>query len=113
MRRTTAVIAVIAAFAGAAWAEPGAAQPAAGDRAAPPAQVKPDAACPPDARGTTPGRGGTNAPDLSDKLADSKGVICPPAGVDPAMPVAPPGGGEIKVVPPPGSPGGDQSVQPK
>jgi hypothetical protein len=50
---------------------------------------------------------------LSDKLAQSKGVICPPAGVDPQMQIAPPSGGHLKVIPPPGSPGGDPNVQPK
>lgn len=96
-----------------------AAQPAAGDRptqSSPtlPAQMQPDPACPPDARSNTPStRGQGDAPDLSDKLANSNGVICPPAGVDPEMHVPPPGGGDIKVIPPPGSPGGNQNVQPK
>ena len=74
------------------------------------------ATCPPDVKGEPPtvgGGGGGNSPPLSDKLADSKGVICPPAGVDPQMRQAPPEGGAMKVIPPPGSPGGDQSVQPK
>jgi hypothetical protein len=59
--------------------------------------------------GTTEGRGG----DLSDKLAQSHGVICPPSGVDPDVRVPPPAGGDIKIIPPPGTPGGDPSVQPK
>jgi hypothetical protein len=50
---------------------------------------------------------------LSDQLAQSNGVICPPAGVDPAMRQAPPSGGAIKVIPPPGSPGANPDVQPK
>jgi hypothetical protein len=29
------------------------------------------------------------------------------------MQVAPPGGGQLKVIPPPGTPGGDQRLQPK
>ncbi|HLH89844.1 MAG TPA: hypothetical protein VKX28_15435 [Xanthobacteraceae bacterium] len=49
----------------------------------------------------------------SDKLANSNGVICPPAGVDPDMRVPPPQGGTLKVVPPPGTPGGDQRTIPK
>jgi len=71
------------------------------------------AACPPDVKGEPPtvGRGGSKS--LSDELADSKGVICPPSGLDQDMQVTPPGGGHLKVVPPPGSPGGDQNVQPK
>ena len=51
--------------------------------------------------------------DLSDKLAHSNGVICPPPGVDPDMRVPAPQGGTLKVVPPPGTPGGDQRVIPK
>jgi hypothetical protein len=50
---------------------------------------------------------------LSDQLAESKGVICPPAGVDPQMRQAPPEGGAMKVIPPPDSPGGNPNVQPK
>jgi hypothetical protein len=51
--------------------------------------------------------------DLSDRLADSKGVICPPAGVDPGLSAPPPGGGRTPVIPPPGTPGGDPGIQPK
>jgi len=40
-------------------------------------------------------------------------VICPPAAIDRDMEVKPPGGGQLKVIPPPGTPGGDQGVQPK
>ena len=70
------------------------------------------AACPPDVQ-TPPTVGGPSSPNLSEKLADSKGVICPPAGVDPEIRVPPPGGGELKVIPPPGTPGGNPDVQPK
>jgi hypothetical protein len=52
--------------------------------------------------------------DLSEKLARSGGVICPPEHVDPEMKQpTPPTGGAMPVIPPPGSPGGDRSVQPK
>jgi hypothetical protein len=51
--------------------------------------------------------------DLSDKLARSNGVICPPPGVDPDIHVPPPQGGALRVVPPPGTPGGDQRTIPK
>ena len=72
------------------------------------------AACPPDVKGEPPTvGGGGSSQSLSDKLAQSKGVICPPAGVDQEMQVAPPDGGRLRVIPPPGSPGGDQNVQPK
>jgi hypothetical protein len=77
--------------------------------AQPAQQIAPDRNCPPETRQNTPG---ANTGTLSDKLAESRGVICPP-GVDPAMVQQPPAGGTIKVVPPPGSPGGDPNVQPK
>jgi hypothetical protein len=69
--------------------------------------------CPPDVKGEPPTVGGGGSQSLSDKLAQSKGVICPPAGVDREMQVAPPDGGKLRVIPPPGTPGGDQGVQPK
>jgi hypothetical protein len=50
---------------------------------------------------------------LSDKLAQSDGVLCPPAGVDPEMHAPAPEAGKTPVIPPPGSPGGDPSVRPK
>jgi hypothetical protein len=71
------------------------------------------ATCPPDVKGDPPTVGGRSSESLSDKLAQSKGVICPPAGVDREMQVTPPGGGQLKVIPPPGTPGGDPNVQPK
>jgi len=67
---------------------------------------------------TTVGKGGegtqNNATgDLSDKLAKSGGVICPPEHVDPEIRQPTPPGGAMPVIPPPGSPGGDPSIQPK
>ena len=50
---------------------------------------------------------------LSDKLAKSDGVLCPPGGVDSEMHVPSPNAGNTPVIPPPGSPGGDPSVRPK
>lgn len=55
----------------------------------------------------------TGSGTLSDRLADSKGVICPPSGVDPGLTTPPPNGGRMPVIPPPGTPGGDPSLQPK
>jgi hypothetical protein len=49
---------------------------------------------------------------LSDKLARTDGVLCPP-NVDPEIKAPTPNAGKTPVIPPPGSPGGDQSVQPK
>jgi hypothetical protein len=50
--------------------------------------------------------------DLSDKLSQTNGVICPP-DVDPDMKAPTPNTGKMPVVPPPGSPGGNPNVQPK
>ena len=49
---------------------------------------------------------------LSDKLARTDGVICPP-NVDPEIRAPTPQGGKMPVIPPPGSPGGDPTVRPK
>jgi len=68
---------------------------------------------------STVGQGGaardqkTGETSLSEKLARSDGVICPPANVDPEIKAATPPGGSMPVIPPPGSPGGDQSLHPK
>ena len=51
--------------------------------------------------------------NLSDKLARSSGVICPPKNADPEIKQPTPLGGAMPVIPPPGTPGGDQSIQPK
>src|SRR5215212_4185437 len=71
--------------------------------------------CAPSERLQTDGK----APDakagepLSDKLARTDGVICPP-NVDPEIRApTPPSGNKMPVIPPPGSPGGDPSIQPK
>jgi hypothetical protein len=60
---------------------------------------------------STVGRAGGD--QLGDKLAQSDGVLCPPSNVDPAMRAPAPEAGKMPVIPPPGSPGGDQSVRPK
>jgi hypothetical protein len=62
--------------------------------------------------GTAPQTLGSGAGTLSDKLAQTDGVICP-ADVDPDIKVPTPQGGSMPVIPPPGSPGGDPSVRPK
>jgi hypothetical protein len=71
------------------------------------------AACPPGTGRDPPAVGKESGRSLSDQLAESKGVICPPSGVDPQMRQPPPQGGAMKVIPPPGSPGGDPDVHPK
>jgi hypothetical protein len=55
----------------------------------------------------------TGSANLSDELSRSKGVICPPAGIDPGISAPPVGGGVTPVIPPPGTPGGDPSIVPK
>ena len=55
----------------------------------------------------------TTGENLSDKLARTDGVICPPANAGVDMKVPAPETGKMPVIPPPGSPGGDQSVRPK
>ena len=49
---------------------------------------------------------------LSDKLARTDGVLCPPR-TDPDIAEKPPAGGAMKVIPPPGTPGNQPEVQPK
>jgi hypothetical protein len=81
-------------------------------------QLDPKACAHSDTQATV-GQGGTRMqqPDgggnLSEKLARSDGVICPPDQVDPEIKAPTPPGGPMPVVPPPGSPGGDPSVRPK
>jgi hypothetical protein len=59
----------------------------------------------------TTGQGGEQ---LTDKLARSDGVLCPPAGVDPDIRVpAPSTGSNMPVIPPQGSSGSDSSMRPK
>jgi hypothetical protein len=69
--------------------------------------------CPPDVKGDNPTVGRSNSRSLSDEFALSNGVICPPAALDRDMEVKPPGGGHLKVIPPPGAPGEDQGMRPK
>ena len=56
---------------------------------------------------------GQRTEPLSDKLARSDGVLCPPAGIDPEIRAPTPDTGKTPVIPPPGSPGGDPTIRPK
>jgi hypothetical protein len=56
---------------------------------------------------------GRNAEPLSDRLARSDGVLCPPGGVDSEMRVPAPNTGTTPVIPPPGSSNVDPNVRPK
>ena len=107
---------ILAATSGAAGAQ---APPA---PATPPAQTAPPA--PPPAANCAPTRttpnGGvvpegttTGQAPLGDTLAKSDGVVCPPSGVDPELRAPTPDTGNMPVIPPPGSPGGDPTVRPK
>lgn len=73
-----------------------------------PEKVEPEA---PATTGSTSGGGAT----LSDKLQATDGVIRPPENIAPDMrtPAPVPNPGTTPVIPPPGSPGGNLSVDPK
>ena len=62
----------------------------------------------PQENGTT--GSGEHSESLSDKFDRSDGVLPPPADVDPEPA---PDVGTTRVIPPPGSPGGDPTVRPK
>jgi hypothetical protein len=68
----------------------------------------PEQIAPPDKK---PPPGNTN---LSETLSEQKGTLRPPP-VDPGIqaPLPPRGQGTMPVIPPPGTPGGDQRVVPK
>ena len=63
----------------------------------------------PSVGGDTTGSGGSG----SRQLSESGGIVCPPAGIDPGIEEPPPAGGTLRIIPPPGSPRGDQSIVPK
>jgi hypothetical protein len=51
---------------------------------------------------------------LSERLDRSKGVIQPPQVIDQSMQVTPPNpDSRMPVIPPPGTPGGDRTLEPK
>jgi len=50
---------------------------------------------------------------ISEKLARTDGVLCPPETIDPEMKIPAPPGGTIQVIPAPGTPGGDPTLRPK
>ena len=80
---------------------------------APPTLSQPSNPCLPGTGNNAASNETTGSRTLSDQLSQSKGVICPPAGIDPGISVPPIGGGRTPVIPPPGTPGGDPSIQPK
>jgi hypothetical protein len=81
---------------------------------APAQQVDPKA-CSDDQRLRLNGQSAPRDPssqDLSDKLAKTEGVLCPP-NVDSDIKAPTPEVGKMPVIPPPGAPGGDPTVRPK
>jgi hypothetical protein len=55
----------------------------------------------------------TTGKSLSEQLARSDGVICPPTGIDSDIRASTPEGGRMRVILPPGSPGSDPNIRPK
>jgi hypothetical protein len=49
----------------------------------------------------------------SERLARTDGVLCPPSNVDPQIRAPTPDAGTLKVIPPPGTPGGKSDIRPK
>ncbi|MGZ3287583.1 MAG: hypothetical protein ACXU87_06055 [Xanthobacteraceae bacterium] len=117
IKRPIFLLCMLMAASGTASAQspPGAATPPA--QTAPPAPAgdcSPMRPVPP--RGTIAPEGSTTgqrAEPLDDKLAKSDGVLCPPSGVDPEIRAPTPDTGNMPVIPPPGTPGGDPNVRPK
>lgn len=103
-----AALAAALGLSGAALAQ-GAGQPAAPNMPAPGTTI-PEKVDPP--LGRDPGSTGTT---LSDRLEKTDGVIRPPSGIAPDMtvPAPVPNPGTTPVIPPPGSPGGSQAIDPK
>ena len=97
---------------GGAHAQPGPAQPRQGPSPLPPAlpeRIEPE----PRQRRGGPGTPGGMADGTT--AAPRGGVVRPPQGVDPGMqaPVSVPDPGTTRVIPSPGTPGGDPRVQPR
>ena len=113
------IISMLLASAGSAVAQAPPSPMTPAQQTAPPAADRP-ANCAPMEKGAHPGAAasegqttGQARQPLGDKLAQSDGVLCPPAGVDPEMRAPTPDAGKTPVIPPPGSPGGDPSLRPK
>ena len=76
--------------------------------------LTPPSATPQCQRGLAVGPGETTgSATLSEQLARSKGVICPPGGIDPGIAAPPMGGGVTPVIPPPDTPGADPGLIPR
>src|SRR5262245_48648005 len=114
---TLLVSSMLMASTGSALAQAPPAPSTPAQQTAPPALNRPQN-CAPMEKGAHPGAApegqttGQAREPLGDKLAQSDGVLCPPVGVDPEMRAPTPDAGKTPVIPPPGSPGGDQSLRP-
>ena len=86
--------------------------PATGNTVRDPKACAPSQQVNPSQPGSTTGQAQPSQ-NLSDKLAQTDGVLCPPAGMDPDIHAPAPDVGTMPVIPPPGSPGGDPNVRPK
>jgi hypothetical protein len=111
--RTLCLATILAgSFAGLATAQT-AVQPRAPNMPAPqntiPEKIEPQSQDP-----STTGSTGSSG-TLSDKLEASDGVIRPPSNIAPDMtvPAPDPNPGTTRVIPPPGSPGGNPNIEPK
>ena len=63
---------------------------------------------------TRPGKSGSSQESLGKTLDRTDGVLHPPQGLDPGVAIPPPStGSKMPVIPPPGTPGGNQAVEPK
>ena len=104
---------IVASNAVSAQAPPGPVTPPA--QTAPPPLVRPTNCAPVPSQGTVaPGATtGRRGEPLGDKLARADGVLCPPTGIDPEIRAPTPDVGTMRVIPPPGSPGGDPNIRPK
>jgi hypothetical protein len=77
-----------------------------------PIRPSPKRDCPPE--GTPRSGETTGSAQLGDRLSESKGVICPPKGLDPGIVNKPPPGEALMpVIPPLGTPGGRPGAEPK
>ena len=96
-------------FAGAQNPQPGPPWP--GAHLAPPNSPSPP---PEQIRPANPKDSAGGSQTLSDKLSQQRGTLQPPA-IDPGIQKPPPqrGEGNMPVIPPPGTPGGNQQVVPK
>jgi hypothetical protein len=118
---TLGLLAVLASNVTRAWAQVPRLPATPGQVPCSPAMPAPGSAdTPPPKTGDTPppasGAPQNGAPpndNLSDRLARSEGVICPPANLDPEMKAPTPDAGNTPVIPPPGNPGGDPTIRPK